>query len=169
MKPRAGGCDGFNRPVEQLLRLGMDGDDLNCFAEELLAACEAAASAADAPCCGGQSEAWRETPGDPETTNTGSGIKETKWPPGFTGRLPALHRACTRVDGAGLSAVAGRSVAFAPPSTPGHGHGGGQDGGGRRFSHACEQRFDLLLLTRLQRLDLHHVSEGRQKNKELRA
>lgn len=83
--------------MEQLLRLGMDGDDLNCFADELLAACDAEASAADGgPCCGGQSKAWRpwDTPGDPETTNTGSGIKKTKYQvhqliPDFT---PSLYQ-----------------------------------------------------------------------------
>lgn len=79
-------ADSFHTPAVQLLRLGMDGEDLNCFTDGLFAVSDASAatckaSAADGKlCCGEQSEAWRlwETPGDPETK--GSINKITQYP-----------------------------------------------------------------------------------------
>lgn len=64
----------FSRPAVQLLRLGMDGEDLNCFTDRLVAVSDASAatckaSAADGKlCCGEESKAWRlwERPGGPE-------------------------------------------------------------------------------------------------------
>lgn len=53
----------FNRPSVQLLRLGMDGEDLNCFTDGMLVVSDASAdtckaSAADGRlCCGEQSKA----------------------------------------------------------------------------------------------------------------
>lgn len=73
----------------------------------------------------------------------------------------------TRVCGAGLVIVAGRSVAFAPTSTSSHRHSRWEDRGRRWFSHACKQRFNFLLLTSLQGLDLHHMSERRQFKKNV--
>lgn len=66
-------------PVAQLLRLGMDGEDLNFVTDELLANCAASAATSEASaaadgklCSVQQSKAWRlwERPGDPETRGT---------------------------------------------------------------------------------------------------
>lgn len=73
----------------------------------------------------------------------------------------------TRVCGAGLVTVAGRPVAFAPTSTSSHRHSRWEGRGRRWLSHACKQRFNFLLLTSLQGLDLHHMSERRQLKNNL--
>lgn len=52
-------------PVEQLLRLGMDGEDRSCGADDLLPACDASVAVSEASdaegefCFGGDSEPWR--------------------------------------------------------------------------------------------------------------
>lgn len=52
-------------PVAQLLRLGMDGDDLSCFMDDLSIACDASVAVPEASvdeselCFGGDSEPWR--------------------------------------------------------------------------------------------------------------
>jgi hypothetical protein len=63
------------------------------------------------------------------------------------------------MNGARLSTTARRFVAFASrsASATGHGHGRGEDSGGSRFTQPGVQGSNLLLLTRLQGLDLYHV------------
>lgn len=63
------------------------------------------------------------------------------------------------MDGAGLPTVTSRFVAFAfePTSTSSHGNSRRQDRRGRMFSHPREQGLNLLFLTTLQGLNLHHV------------
>lgn len=53
-----------HQPVEQLLRLGMDGEERSCCKDDLPAACDASAAVSEAsdadgePCFGGDSEPW---------------------------------------------------------------------------------------------------------------
>lgn len=65
--------DSGNRPVVQLLRLGMDGEDLNCFTDGLWVACAASAATSGGKLCSvEQSNTWRlwDRPGNPETRST---------------------------------------------------------------------------------------------------